>query len=828
MKSNSTGGFFVSSLFALALAGSIPAQTTSPTPVFHWSTLAGRASVGLEDGPATDARFNQPHGLAQDLAGNLYVADTGNHTIRKISPAGVVSTLAGLAEQSGSADGVGSAARFNHPQGVAVDLSGNIYVADTGNHTIRKITPAGIVTTLAGQAGSSGTGDGAAASARFDAPDRLTVDPAGNVYLSNNGVRKISNGQVKTLTIPSQTTDPDGATLTLKTERCPAVDVDGTLYFASDHPSELVKIDSTGKVSVVRDSFFGTDPSQSTYAYHYRDDTLFNDASGNLFLVVEVQSLAIIRGYLGVSMQPDGTLDQQHIASFASPIGHPIMPLGVAVDRAGKWYFTRSDDHAVLNPLSKTPFGASSPISPGTPYAGTPQLALGPDGESASARLSMLTELTTDSSGNAWVAETSIQYPFDTVQLTFVASTRLRKISPAGTVTTPAQPWFPLASNTWDREQYPTGLTSDTAGNIYLSKRKGFDYVFELFKITPNGAGSPFGPALNGYGYLYDPVIDSSGTLSLLDAFSTPTYQYYYQILQPQPDGRWLILAGGPSREIKDGTGSDARFNYPHDVTADRHGNLFLIDTIPASPDPLTGDAYIRKVSATGVVSTVSNKLTSHPSGLAIDSNGTFYLTHTDSHLITMIDASGVELPIGGKAGVSGSTDGTGDQARFASPGKIAVDTRDNLYVLDGFGTTIRTTKLTSAGPAITTQPQSLTVAAGGNGQFSVTATGEPPPTYQWFLNGSTISGATGSSLSFTTVRSTDAGDYTVVVTNSAGSVTSSKATLTVSSAAVPTVPAPASTGNGSGGGGGALGVWFVISLLGTGAAREVRQKRRL
>ena len=89
-----------------------------------------------------------------DSAGNVYVADTFNHTIRKITPAGVVSTLAGLAGSIGTANGTGSAARFNYPEGVAVDSAGNLYVADTDNHTIRKITPAGVVSTLAGLAGT--------------------------------------------------------------------------------------------------------------------------------------------------------------------------------------------------------------------------------------------------------------------------------------------------------------------------------------------------------------------------------------------------------------------------------------------------------------------------------------------------------------------------------------------------------------------------------------------------------------------------------------------------------------------------------------------------
>ena len=172
------------------------------TPAGAVSTLAGQAgSVGSVDGTGSAARFYDPHGVAVDGDGNVYVADTVNQTVRKVSPAGEVSTLAGLARNIGSADGIGSDARFYEPSGVAVDGDGNVYVADSINCTIRKITPAGAVSTLAGLAGSYGSADGTGSAARFDDPQGVTVDGAGNVYVAdtyNHTIRKVTPAGVVT------------------------------------------------------------------------------------------------------------------------------------------------------------------------------------------------------------------------------------------------------------------------------------------------------------------------------------------------------------------------------------------------------------------------------------------------------------------------------------------------------------------------------------------------------------------------------------------------------------------------------------------------------
>lgn len=164
--------------------------------------LAGGPS-GSADGTGAEARFDVPVGIAFDSAGNAYVGDQGNRTVRKITPNGVVTTLAGTAGQIGSADGMGANATFNLPDAIAVDGTGNVYVADTGNHNIRKISAAGAVTTLAGVAGNSGNADGPGTTATFNEPNALGVDSLGNVYVAdagNSAIRKITpQGVVTTL-----------------------------------------------------------------------------------------------------------------------------------------------------------------------------------------------------------------------------------------------------------------------------------------------------------------------------------------------------------------------------------------------------------------------------------------------------------------------------------------------------------------------------------------------------------------------------------------------------------------------------------------------------
>ena len=205
------------------------------------TNVFGKAGQGgSTDGVGAAALFLSPGGVTVDGSGNVYVADTGNHTIRKITPDGTVSTFAGSAGQGGSADGIGSAARFFSPQGIAADAVGTLYIADTGNHTIRKITTAGIVSTLAGSPGVSGNADGTSSIARFNLPNSLALDGAGAIYVAdgaNNRVRKVSAAGAVT-TLPPTFSQPSGI----------AFDGAGNLFVAATNNNALAEITPVGTV----------------------------------------------------------------------------------------------------------------------------------------------------------------------------------------------------------------------------------------------------------------------------------------------------------------------------------------------------------------------------------------------------------------------------------------------------------------------------------------------------------------------------------------------------------------------------------------------------
>lgn len=214
------------------------------TPEGLVSTWAGTGTSGFADGVGMAASFDLPAALALDGSGNLYVADFGNNRIRKVTPAGVVTTLAGSGAK-GRADGTGAAASFNNPQGLALDGNGDLYVADRNNYLIRKLTPAGVVTTLAGS-GAPGSGNGAGAAASFALPVDVAVDSSGNIYIAdavNHMIREMTPaGVVSTLagSTTSGRTDGLGAAASFQNPAGVTIDGDGILYVA-DYGNNLIR-----------------------------------------------------------------------------------------------------------------------------------------------------------------------------------------------------------------------------------------------------------------------------------------------------------------------------------------------------------------------------------------------------------------------------------------------------------------------------------------------------------------------------------------------------------------------------------------------------------
>jgi len=207
------------------------------------TTFAGQTTAGYLDATGTAAKFSNPHGVAFDAAGNLYVGDQNNNMIRIISPSGAVSTFAGQLT-AGSTNATGTAAQFSAPHGVAVDASGNVYVADSSNNMIRKITPGGVVSTLAGS-GATGSANGTGTAATFTNPYAVAVDSYGNVYVADQGdnlIRMITPGGVVSTLAGSGTPGSTNGTGTVASFSAPhgvALDASGNLYISDSSNNEI-------------------------------------------------------------------------------------------------------------------------------------------------------------------------------------------------------------------------------------------------------------------------------------------------------------------------------------------------------------------------------------------------------------------------------------------------------------------------------------------------------------------------------------------------------------------------------------------------------------
>lgn len=317
--------------------------TSTPTHGRVVATYAGNPTGGTSNGVGTAASFYRPQAVALDGSGNVYVADTDNHLIRKISSGGVVTTLAGTAGTHGSVDGVGSSALFYAPLGIAATSAGVVYVADTQNGLIRKISVTGSVTTFAGTAGSFGSVDGVGTAASFYAPSGVAVDAAGNVYVAdegNNKIRKItSSGVVSTLAGSGSagSSDGTGAAASFWHPNSVAVDASSNVY-VSDTGNHLIrKITSGGVVTTLAGTagVYGSADGNGTSASFFSPVGIAVDVSGNLYVadmgnnkIRQVTPAGVVCTWAGDGSYwyTNGPVDT---ASFMSPAGVAVNASGV-------------------------------------------------------------------------------------------------------------------------------------------------------------------------------------------------------------------------------------------------------------------------------------------------------------------------------------------------------------------------------------------------------------------------------------------------------------------------------------------------------------------
>jgi sugar lactone lactonase YvrE len=600
----STARFYDPQALAVDSAGNIYIADTANNTIRRISsagavsTIAGKDGIaGSADGNGGDARFSSPSGITVDANGNVYVSDTGNDIIRKITSDGVVSTIAGTSGVSGSTDGSGSGAQFDGPYGIKADTSGNLYVADTNNHTIRKITSAGVVTTLAGSPATAGTADGNSATARFNGPHGIAIDGAGNIYVTDTQYFPASNGGGYNSTIRKITpsgivstiagapfihgyADGNGSAAQFDNPSGITVDAAGNLYVADTYNHSIRKISPAGVVTTFAGTkTIGSDDGTGTQARFFYPAGIASDTAGNLYVadtsnstIRRITQNAVVTTIAGVPAKTGGTDGASSNARFSGPSG-------ITADASGNLYVADTYNGTIRK------IDGSGNVST---FAGTAGVEGHVDATGAAAQFIGPAGMASDTAGNLYVADSG--------------NNVIRRISPAGVVTTVAGngTYGSVDGNAATAEfASPMALALDKAGNIYVADTNNHT----IRKITPAGVVSVFAgaPQVSGsadgvgasarFASPSGIAVDGSGNVYVSDT-------YNHTIRKITSNGVVTTLAGvAGSSGDDDGTGTAARFYFPNGITVDDTGNIYVADTL---------NQTIRRINSSGVVITVA------------------------------------------------------------------------------------------------------------------------------------------------------------------------------------------------------------------------------
>ncbi|MDA8931583.1 thrombospondin type 3 repeat-containing protein, partial [Flavobacteriaceae bacterium] len=669
------------------------------TPEGEVSTLAGSAQ-GYEDGTGAAAKFWGPVGITIDTSGNLYVADSRNHRIRKITPLGVVTTFAG--RYRSFADGLGTAAYFKSPTGITIDTSGNLYVVDYQNYRIRKITPEGLVSTIAGS--TLGIEDGPGAVAKFNYPSGITIDASGNLYVTErHSIRKMLSG--KTLigdstgqsgNHPVVLTADDGNGGTINQTFTITVGVVPTV--TSSAATAITSIEATLHGDVTSDGGAAITERGFVYALTSADSTpTVAEASGvNVIKVIVTGTTGSFTETLsGVTGNSDYSFISYAINNFGTTQG--VVQTFTTVNRAPtftstpittvkqgdiytyeiKVYDADGDNLTIIAATLPSWLNLTAMETTVSTFAGSTQGFA--DGTGTDAQFNHPTVPVLDAFGNIYVPE--------------FYNSKIRKITPEGVVTTFAGSTGGFADGTGTDAKFatPVGITIDTSGNLYVADKGNH----KIRKITPEGVVTTFVGSTSGFAdgtgtdaqfnEPYGITIDTSGNLYVADMGNN-------KIRKITPEGVVTTFAGSTLGYL-DGTGTDAQFNNPFDITIDVSGNLYVTDRY---------NHKIRKITPEGVVSTLAGSTLGYldgtgtdaqfhnPQGVTIDVYGNLYVADRYSNKIRKITPQGV---VSTYAGVTiydsggnpepGDVDGAGTVARFNQPSGVAFDTSGNLIVVD-------------------------------------------------------------------------------------------------------------------------------------------------